>query len=147
MPRRETLNDVIDNVLTEAGLDQPQEAVLEASSPEEKTAAVAKLRADKAFKTAASKDREIHNKLLKQDKVRIAISPMYAPYFGETMVVKLNGFPIYVPVNGRTYEIPKSYASIIQARIRGVNDMLNRGARMSDFKNNRETSPGELPIF
>ena len=85
---------------------------------------------------------------LKAEKKRpVTLAPMYQAYFGETMTVTLNGLSIYVPVNGRTYQVPKSYAQIIQERRRRVDEHILRAQRLSNVQSNFERTAGELVLI
>ena len=77
----------------------------------------------------------------------VMIAPTYEAYFGARMHVSINGISISVPCDGRPYEIPDSFAAMVQFRLRGVNDQLTKQKRFSSVSTNSETSPGELPLF
>lgn len=83
----------------------------------------------------------------KEDKVEVTISPMYKPYFGNNMPVIINGVSVYVPVNGRAYKIPKSFAMEVRGRIRAVDDQINRQKRLADVANNHERYIGEKDLI
>jgi hypothetical protein len=88
----------------------------------------------------------VHEALLAQDKVNVSLAPQYRPYFGKVMTVSLNGIPIYLPVNGRQYAVPRDYAAVIHGRRRAVDDLLMKTNRMADVRNNFETYAGELKL-
>lgn len=90
---------------------------------------------------------QLHKYYLAEPKVRVTISPFYRPHFGNTMLVGLNGLNIYVPCDGKGYEIPKSFADIVHERIMRVDDQVTRQNRMADIANNHERSIGELKLF
>lgn len=94
------------------------------------------------------KDRKQFAKSLKdQEKVPIAVSPLYRPYFGRTMAVTINGTSVYVPCDGKTYKVPKAFADEIKVRISNQDELFAKKRRLSDVSNNFEASPGELRIF
>lgn len=82
----------------------------------------------------------------KQEKCTVMIAPMYQPYFGKRMHVSCNGISISVPCNGRPYEIPKTFARIVQHRLRAINDQQSKQKRFSNIDYNFEHSPGELTL-
>lgn len=82
-----------------------------------------------------------------EKKSPVTLAPMYQAYFGEVMTVTLNGLSIYVPVNGRTYQVPKSYAQIIQERRRRVDEHVMRAQRLSNVQSNFERTAGELVLI
>ena len=85
---------------------------------------------------AQKRQRQLADYYKGQDKVVVQISPMYKPYFGNSMEISLNGIPIYVPCDNKRYEIPKSYAMEVNGRIRRVDAQINRESRMSDVRKN-----------
>lgn len=82
----------------------------------------------------------------KQELCTVMIAPMYQPYFGKRMHVSCNGISIAVPCNGRPYEIPKTFARVVQHRLRAINDQQSKQKRFSNTDNNVEHSPGELTL-
>ena len=89
------------------------------------------------------KQKDLAKEYAQQDKVEVTISPMYAPHFGKIMPVVINGIPIYVPCDGRSYKIPKTYAKTVRARIRAVDDQIQRNRKLSDVRNNEESYAGQ----
>jgi hypothetical protein len=85
---------------------------------------------------AQKRQRELARYYKTQRKVVVNISPMYKPYFGNSMHISMNGIPIYIPCDNKRYEIPKSYAMEVAARIKRVDDQITREARMSNVKQN-----------
>lgn len=96
---------------------------------------------------AQIKIKDCYRQLLDEEKVRFAISPMYAPYVGDSMCISINGYPIWVPVNGQSYDIPKSYANIGHEMIQRIDDKLRASKRMSDIANNVETFAGARSLI
>lgn len=90
---------------------------------------------------------ETAQKLKSEAKKPVTLAPMYQPYFGEVMTVGLNGLNIYVPVNGRTYQVPESYAMIIQERRRRVDAHILRTNRLANVQSNFERTAGELVLI
>jgi phospholipid N-methyltransferase len=79
--------------------------------------------------------------------VEIAISPLYANEFSNNMPIVLNGVRINIPVNGKVYKIPYSFALEVRNRIAAVDEKAKKLNRLSDVPNNFERSPGELKLF
>jgi hypothetical protein len=79
-------------------------------------------------------------------KVDVTISPLYRPYFGDSMRVAINGFAVYIPCDGKTRQISKQFAVEAYRRVAAINDFLLKRERRSDVQNNIENSPGELRI-
>jgi len=80
-------------------------------------------------------------------KVIVNLSPMYAPYFGKTMPLCLNNCYVYVPVDGYNYELPESFADIVLERRMKQDVIIKRQLGMADYRNNLESSPGQLQFF
>ena len=75
------------------------------------------------------------------------VAPMYAPYFGRNMHVSINGISISVPCNGRPYQVPKSFAMMVQGRLQAINEQHAKQSRFADINRNIESSPGELALY
>ena len=82
-----------------------------------------------------------------QDKKSVSISPLYKPYFGNVMTVTINGTSIAIPCDGRSYEVPASFAEEIMIRISNQDDLIQKQRRLGDVQRNFEASPGELQLF
>ena len=91
--------------------------------------------------------RQLGEKFRNEEKVPVSISPLYKPYFGNVMTVSINGISCAVPVDGKTYQIPKSFAEEVNIRKFKQDELMERAKKLSDVKNNFETSPGELALF
>lgn len=87
-------------------------------------------------------------KLLKhfsgEAKVQVIVSPFYKPYLGSTVMVSIQGITVWVPADGRTYKIPKSFAAELLGAIAAVDSRVQKIQRMSNVAQNFETSVGEL---
>lgn len=82
-----------------------------------------------------------------EPKTSVMIAPMYSAYFGKNMHVSLNGISVAVPCNGKPYSIPKSFAAVVQERLRAVNDQQTKQKRFSNIAANHERAPGELALY
>lgn len=102
---------------------------------------------NEATQAKASENKTVLGKLLAEEKVAVVGAPMYQAYFGRQMAIAINGIPVYVPLDGRKYEIPKSYAEVFLSRLRMVNDDLAAQKKFSDVKENFETYAGELNLI
>lgn len=91
--------------------------------------------------------RSLGEKFRKEEKVPVSISPLYKPYFGKVMTVSINGISCAVPVDGKTYKVPKSFAEEVNVRKFRQDELMEKTRKMSDVQNNFETSPGELALF
>lgn len=83
-------------------------------------------------------------KIKNEDLVSVTLAPTYRHPFGKVMPVRLNGYSIFVPCNGRAYKIPKSYAAIVHARRRAYDEQEMRQESMAQVQNNFEQYPGQL---
>ena len=82
-----------------------------------------------------------------EELVEVIISPLYANEFSNNMPIVLNGVRINIPIDGRPYKIPYSFALEVKSRIAKVDEKAKRFARLADVSNNFERSPGELKLF
>ena len=89
----------------------------------------------------------LKQKYLAEEKVPVTISPMYAPYFGEIMEVSINGIYLSIPCDGKSYNIPETFASEVNARIMAVDESQRRADRMADVAKNHEDSQGDIQYF
>lgn len=88
--------------------------------------------------------KELIKKLQREPKVRVSVSPMYKPYYGSSVMVSIQGIAVYVPANGKTYSIPKSFAGALYESIAAIDAQIQKTTRMSQVQENFETSVGEL---
>lgn len=91
--------------------------------------------------------RELGVKFRNEEKVPVSISPLYKPYFGKVMTVTINGISCAVPVDGKSYLVPKSFADEVEIRKFRQDELMEKSKKLADVQNNFETSPGELPLF
>lgn len=94
------------------------------------------------LRVADNKIKSCYKRLLQEKKARISISPMYAPYVGDSLCVSINGYPVYIPVDGQAYEIPESYADIANEMIERIDDSIRAAKNMSNIPNNCEQFAG-----
>ena len=73
-----------------------------------------------------SKKKQMLEAFKKQDKVQVSGSPFYKPYFGEVMVIMLNGITTAVPLDGRPHEIPAAFADEFYTRIHRIDAQNER---------------------
>jgi len=90
---------------------------------------------------------ELHALYKKEKKVPMYLSPMYAAHFGKVMRVMINGISIFFKVDGKTQNVPKTFADEIDRRRIAVDTMLSKQTRLSEVKNNAERTPGELNLI
>ena len=102
---------------------------------------------DKNVAIAERGRRSLGEKFRNEEKVSVTIPPLYKPYFGKVMTISINGISCAIPVDGKTYKVPKSFAEEARVRMFRQNEMLEKQQRLSDVQNNFETSPGELALF
>lgn len=101
----------------------------------------------KSVQSAEMVRRELVKAYKAEDKMTVNISPMYRPYFGNTMSVSVNGITVFIPCDGKSYEINRTHAIEAMSRVRKVDDMLTRKQQMTDIANNVESSPGDIKFY
>ena len=98
----------------------------------------------KADAEIQSKVNQVRINLMKEEKVKIRISPAYKPHLGNRCQLIINGVAIVVPCDGSMVEIPGSYAAELYRRMAGIDRMLDQQIRMSNYQQNREQVIGEI---
>ena len=89
-------------------------------------------------------------KVRKEPKVAISVAPQYAAEFSNNMRVVINGVSIFIPIDGREYMVPKTFAAEIKRRIEKVNQKLNRLRRKGSSDKVsliEEKAIGEVKLF
>lgn len=79
-----------------------------------------------------------------QPKVKVQISPFYRPYFGNNMPIILNGIAVYVPCDGKMYEIPKAFADIVGERIGRIDRLIQKQGVMGGIIEESYAGENEL---
>ena len=82
-----------------------------------------------------------------EKKYKVKGAPAYQAYFGNVMSIVINGVLIAVPLDGRSYEIPESFAQVFNTRIRQVDNMELQQAALADVTSNVEDTPGEKELI
>lgn len=97
--------------------------------------------------TDTERRRELARHYKEEELKPVTISPLYKPHFGNCMMVTINGIGLAIPCDGKVYNIPKTFANEVQARIGKIDMILEKRNRMKDISKNHETTPGELNFF
>ena len=63
------------------------------------------------------------------------------------MSIIINGVLVTVPLDGRSYEIPESFAQVFNSRIRQIDNMALQQSALADVANNIESMPGEKDLI
>ena len=87
---------------------------------------------------------QMRNAIKEEALVPVTLAPTYRHPFGKVMPVRLNGYTIYIPCDGKTRKIPESYAAIVHARRRAYDEQEMRQEGMAQIQNNFEQYPGQL---
>lgn len=82
-----------------------------------------------------------------EEKVAVRVAPAYAKYFGRTMRVMINGIAITIHCDGRTVNVPKTFAAEIYRRMNSADAYDMKTETMSKFTSNVERAPGQLNFF
>lgn len=116
-------------------------------SPAVETKASVAKSAEQSLHAVEMKRRSLLKVYKSEDTIPVAISPLYKPYFGASMTVSVNGISIIIPCNGKAYHIPETHATEALGRIEKINLMIDRAKKLTDIKENAETTPGEIKFF
>ena len=82
-----------------------------------------------------------------EKKYKVKGAPAYQAHFGSVMSIIINGVLIAVPLDGRSYEIPESFAQVFNSRIRQIDNMALQQSALADVANNIENMPGEKDLI
>lgn len=124
-----------------------EEVVIEESNSEVvETVKTVEAKASRSYNALEAKRRGLVNVYRAEEKVPVTISPFYAPYLGKVVRQAVNGIIVDVPANGQTYQVNKTHADHIIAKIKRIDAMIARQKRAGDISNNFESAPGELHI-
>ena len=82
-----------------------------------------------------------------EKKYKVKGAPAYQAHFGSVMSIIINGVLIAVPLDGRSYEIPESFAQVFNTRIRQIDNMSLQQSVLSDVASNVENMPGEKDLI
>ena len=80
-------------------------------------------------------------------KYKVKGAPAYQAHFGSVMSIIINGVLVTVPLDGRSYEIPESFAQVFNSRIRQIDNMALQQSALADVTNNVESMPGEKDLI
>jgi hypothetical protein len=85
-----------------------------------------------------------------EKKVSVSVAPQYASEFSNNMRVTINGISIFIPIDGKAYMVPETFAAEIQRRVAKVNAKLNRFKKKNGRSNDviiEEKSIGEIKLY
>ena len=100
------------------------------------------------MRAAEMKRRQIHKLFLKERKVPVSLAPAYRAHMGKMATISINALTIAVPVNGRTYEIPESFATELHRRRLAIDEIELKKEAMANIHDNFDgRSPGTLKLF
>lgn len=79
--------------------------------------------------------------------VPVRIAPSYAKYFGRVMRVGINGVVIAVRCDGKSVNIPETFAAEVYRRMANMDNYELKVSNMSNIQRNFESAPGSLNFF
>jgi hypothetical protein len=103
--------------------------------------------AEQSLQAVEMKRRALLKTYKTEKTVPVSISPLYKPYFGASMAIGVNGISTYVPCDGKTYHLPKTFATEAKRKIMMIDLMIDRKKRLNDVSSNAESTPGEIKFF
>ena len=105
-----------------------------------------KVKSDQAVKqrTGRSRTAALARQYAQEPKKPVSLSPQYKPFFGKVARISLNGISIFIPCNGRTYDIPESFAAELRGRVYRTDQSLQRQNKAAEIKFERYA--GELKL-
>lgn len=119
------------------------------STKEKQSGSVAAMTADnnQSVNALEKKRFSLVEKYKAEKKYKVKGAPAYQAHFGSVMSIVINGVLIAVPLDGRSYEIPESFAQVFNSRIRQIDNMALQQSALADVTNNVESMPGEKDLI
>lgn len=119
------------------------------STKEKQSGSVAAMTADNNQNVNALEKKRLSlvEKYKAEKKYKVKGAPAYQAHFGSVMSIIINGVLIAVPLDGRSYEIPESFAQVFNSRIRQIDNMALQQSALADVANNIESMPGEKDLI
>lgn len=119
------------------------------STKEKQSGSVAAMTADnnQSVNALEKKRLSLVEKYKAEKKYKVKGAPAYQAHFGNVMSIVINGVLITVPLDGRSYEIPESFAQVFNSRIRQIDNMALQQEALADVTNNVENMPGEKDLI
>lgn len=91
--------------------------------------------------------KQLINVYRNEKKIPVRIAPGYAKYFGRVMRISINGISVAIQCNGKSIELPESFAAEAFRRMNEMDRYDMRQSKMANIASNRETNPGQLNFF
>ena len=91
------------------------------------------------------KRRALARQYAAEEQVTVQGSPFYKPYFGSNMPIQINGIAVYVPLDGKPYKIPKTFADVFNTRLSRVDSLIQKQGQMSAIV--EESYAGEVNLL
>lgn len=82
-----------------------------------------------------------------ENLVPVRIAPSYAKYFGSVMRVSINGIVVSVKCDGRTVQVPETFATEIYRRMANMDAYDLKTSKMANVRENLDVTPGSLNFF
>ena len=119
------------------------------STKEKQSGSVAAMTADnnQSVNALEKKRFSLVEKYKAEKKYKVKGAPAYQAHFGSVMSIIINGVLVTVPLDGRSYEIPESFAQVFNSRIRQIDNMALQQSALADVTNNIESMPGEKDLI
>lgn len=120
-------------------------------SLKEVSTAVAQKRAAVDLTELQLRQTQFLDKVRNEPKIPVSVAPQYAAEFSNNMRVTINGISVFIPIDGKIYMVPETFAAEIQRRVAKVNQKLNRFKKKGNGVSNNlvfeEKSIGEIKLF
>lgn len=118
------------------------------ATPKEKQSTMHELT---AVNTQVTNAKEVQRKKLydvydKEEKVLVTVSPFYAPFLGNNVMISVQGISVYVPANGQPFKIPKTHAGLLYQSIAQIDARQLKLNRMANVQQNFEPTAGAMKI-
>ena len=119
------------------------------STKEKQSGSVAAMTADnnQSVNALEKKRFSLVEKYKAEKKYKVKGAPAYQAHFGSVMSIVINGVLIAVPLDGRSYENPESFAQVFNSRTPQIDNMALQQSALADVTNNVESMPGEKDLI
>lgn len=131
----------IDKDMPETGADTVQVTVPSPAAKRQYASFASRLLAEQTAKRA-----DMLKRARAAETKPVTLAPGYRKYLGNVARIELNGMPIFLPADGRQYDICKHHAALMHRKRRLHDAYEMRRTRMADVQNNFETHIGQLSL-
>lgn len=92
--------------------------------------------------------RSIAKDFKEQEEEFVKIPPLYKKYFGRVLPIMIQGVEVAIPVDGKSYKVPKVFAARARIIMHNQDELIQKCENASNVQNNFDGGePGSLTLF